>query len=99
MKDAHFAKQKNRNPAARPFFNFGAQFDKKRLHIAPLDIAARWPRKDQLNNSLVPLLHCLNSTISKYRKQETCQWSCNDDLKYLKALQLRRYVRNQLLNK
>lgn len=69
MKDAHFAKQKNRNPATRPFFNFGAQFYKERLHIAPLDIAAGRPRKDEFNNSLMPLLHFSDGTIFGYRKQ------------------------------
>ena len=57
VKDAYFAEQKNRDPAARAFLNFCAQFDEERLHITPLDIAARRPRKDQFDDSLVSLLY------------------------------------------
>jgi len=57
VKDPHLIKQKDRNPAACPFFNFCAQFNEETFHIAPLDIAARRPRKDQFNSSLMPSLH------------------------------------------
>jgi hypothetical protein len=57
VKDPHLIKQKDRNPAACPFFNFGTQLNEKALNIAPLDIAARRPRKDQFNNPLVPPFH------------------------------------------
>ena len=82
MKNAYFTKQEHRNPAARPFFNFCAQFDKERLHITPLDIAARRPGKDQLNSSLVSLFHSLNSTIFKYRKQPQHKYLHNQPFKY-----------------
>ena len=52
VKDPHLIKQKDRNPAARSFFNFCAQFNEEALNIAPLDIAARRPRKNQFNNLL-----------------------------------------------
>ena len=58
MKDPHLIKQKDRNPAACPFFNFCTQFNEKALNIAPLDIAARRPGKNQFNNSLMPPFHC-----------------------------------------
>jgi hypothetical protein len=57
VKDPYLVKQKDRNPAACPFFNFCAQFNEETLNIAPLDIAARRPRKDQFNSSLMPSLH------------------------------------------
>ena len=57
MKNPHLIKQKDRNPAARPFFNLSPQFNEKALNIAPLDIAACWPRKNQLNCSLLRPFH------------------------------------------
>ena len=69
VRDPHFIKQKDRNPATGPFFNLRTQFNEKTLNIAPLDIAAGWPGKDQLNNSLMPPFHCFNSTSFRYRKQ------------------------------
>ena len=59
MKNPYLTKQKDRNPAARPFFNFSPQFKQKTLNIAPLDIATCGPRKDQFNNSLMPAFHWL----------------------------------------
>ncbi len=38
MKDPHLIKQKDRNPAACPFFNFRTQFSEETFNIAPLDI-------------------------------------------------------------
>lgn len=57
MKDPHLIKQKDRNPTTCPLFNFCTLFNEKALNIAPLDIAARWPRKNQFNNSLMPTFH------------------------------------------
>ena len=64
MKDPHLIKQKDRNPAACPFFNFCTQFNEEALNIAPLDIAARRPRKDQFNNSPMPPFHFLIVPVS-----------------------------------
>ena len=64
VKNPHLIKQKNRNPATRPFFNFCNQFNEEALNIAPLDIAACRPRKDQLNNSLMPPFHFLIVPVS-----------------------------------
>ena len=50
---------KKRNPTACPFFNFCTEFNEEALNIAPLDIAARRPRKDQFNNPLMPPFHFL----------------------------------------
>jgi hypothetical protein len=57
VKNPHLIKQKDRNPTARPLFNLGPQLNEKALNIAPLDIAACWSRKNQLNSSLMPTLH------------------------------------------
>jgi hypothetical protein len=57
VENPHLIKQKDRNPTARAFFNLSPQFNEKALNIAPLNIAARWPRKNQFNNSLMPTLH------------------------------------------
>ncbi|OGB82127.1 MAG: hypothetical protein A2496_04570 [Burkholderiales bacterium RIFOXYC12_FULL_60_6] len=57
VKDPHLIKQKDRNPATCPFFNFCTQFNEEVLNIAPLDIAARRSRKNQFNNPLVPSFH------------------------------------------
>ena len=67
MKDPHFIKQKDGNPAACPFFNFCTQFNEEALNIAPLDIAARRPRKNQFNNPLMPTFHFLIVPISGTR--------------------------------
>ena len=64
MKDPHLIKQKDGNPATCPFFNFCTQFNEEALNIAPLDIAARRPRKNQFNNSLMPTFHFLIVPIS-----------------------------------
>jgi len=57
MKNPHLIKQKDRNPAARPLFNFRTQFNEQGFNITPLDIAARWSRKNQLNSPLIPSFH------------------------------------------
>jgi hypothetical protein len=59
VKDPNLTEQENRHPTARPLFNFCAKLNKKTLNIAPLDIAACRPRKDQFNNSLMPSFHSL----------------------------------------
>jgi len=59
VKNPHFAKQKDRNATAPPLFNLSPQFSEKALNIAPLDIAACWPRKNQFNNSLMPAFHSI----------------------------------------
>ena len=64
VKDAHLIKQKDRNPAACPFFNFCTEFNEEALNVAPPDIAARRPRKDQFNNSLMPPFHFLIVPVS-----------------------------------
>jgi hypothetical protein len=46
MKNPHLIKQKDRNPATCPFFNFRTQFNEQGFNITPLDIAARWSRKN-----------------------------------------------------
>jgi hypothetical protein len=37
--------------------NFGTKFNEQSLNITPLDIGARWPGKNQVNNALVFPLH------------------------------------------
>jgi len=44
MEYACFSKQKNRNSAARAFFDLGSQFSKQRLDISHLDVGADVPR-------------------------------------------------------
>jgi len=57
VKDPHLIKQKDRNPATCPFFNFCPQFNEEALNIAPLDIATRRSRKNQFNNTPMPSFH------------------------------------------
>jgi hypothetical protein len=64
VKDPHLIKQKDRNPATCPLFNLRTQFNEETLNIAPLDIAARRPRKNQFNNSLMPSFHLLMVPVS-----------------------------------
>jgi hypothetical protein len=40
------------------------QFNEEALNIVPLDIAARRPRKNQFNNSLMPSFHMLMVPVS-----------------------------------
>ena len=72
VKNPHFIKQKDRNPTACPFFNLSAQFNEKTLNIAPLNIATRWPRKNQFDNSLMSTFHSLMVPVSGTE--------CNSDL-------------------
>ncbi|OIQ71519.1 hypothetical protein GALL_468600 [mine drainage metagenome] len=64
VKDPHLIKQKDRNPATCPFFNFCPKFNEETLNIAPLDITARRPRKNQFNNSLMPSFHLFIVPVS-----------------------------------
>lgn len=57
MKDPHLVKQKDRNPATCPLFNFCTQFNEETLNITPLNIATCRPRKNQFNNTLMPSFH------------------------------------------
>jgi len=57
MKNPHLIKQKDRNPATCPFFNFRTQFNEQGFNITPLDIVSRWSRKNQFNSPLIPSFH------------------------------------------
>jgi hypothetical protein len=73
VKDPHFIKQKDRNPATCPLFNLCTQFNEEALNIAPLDIAARRPRKNQFNNSLMPSFHLLMVPVSGTERNSDLQ--------------------------
>jgi hypothetical protein len=57
MKDPNLFKQNNGDATPFSFRNFGAKLEEQGFDIAPLDISARRPSKNQLERPLVPTLH------------------------------------------
>jgi hypothetical protein len=57
VENTHLPKQKYRDPTSSSLLNFGTKFNEQSLNITPLDIGARWPSKNQVNNALVFALH------------------------------------------
>jgi hypothetical protein len=57
MKDPDFSKQHNGHAAALSFSDFSAKFHEQSLNVAPLDISAGGPSKDQFERALVLPLH------------------------------------------
>jgi hypothetical protein len=57
VENAQLSKQKYRDPTSSSLLDFSTKFNKERLNITPLDIGARRPGKNQVNNSLVFPLH------------------------------------------
>lgn len=66
MKHAHLPKQKYRHAAPGALFDFCTQLNEQGFNIPPLDIRARWPRKNQIDKSLVLLLHTIDGTKFRY---------------------------------
>jgi hypothetical protein len=82
VKDPYLIKQKDRNPAACPFFNFRAQFNEETLNIAPLNIAARRPRKNQFNNPLMPSFHFYIVPFSGTENNSLISWCPGNKLRF-----------------
>jgi len=57
MKDSHFFKQDNGNATSLAFRDFGTKLYEQSLYIAPLDVSACGPSKDQFEGTLMLPLH------------------------------------------
>ena len=57
VEDPDFAKQNNRNPAARPLTNLSAKLLEEGFNVPPRHAAVHWSGEDQLKGALVLPLH------------------------------------------
>lgn len=57
MKDSNFSKQDNGDATPLSLCDFGAKLDEQSFNVAPLNVAACGPSKDQFEGASMPPPH------------------------------------------